>query len=147
MTRLLTALLAAALFAGFAPVRAEDKKDPKDDKAKPTGVWSKEADGLKLSFDFSKPDVVIVIAGAGENTLTLTSKYKIEKDGLIKATTSKIEVKGEFPVKPKDGYNFEFKIKIDGKKAKISDFSASEDADKAKEVVEGEYTKEEKKDK
>ena len=144
MTRLLTALFAAALFAVCATVRAEDKKD---DKVKPpTGVWEKEADGLKLSFDFSKPDVVIVTAAAGENSLILTSKYKIEKDGLIKATTNKIEVKGEFPVKPKDGYNFEFKIKIDGKKAKISDFGASEDADKAKEVVEGEYTKAEKKD-
>ncbi len=147
MTRLLTALFAAALFAGFAPVRAEDKKDPKDDKAKPTGVWVKESDGLKLSFDFSKPDVVIVIAAAGENALVLTSKYKIEKDGLIKATTTKIEVMGEVPVKPKDGYNFEFKIKIDGKKAKIGDFGASEEAEKGKEVVEGEYEKEEKKDK
>ena len=147
MIRLLTALLAAALFAGLAPVRAEDKKDPKDDKSKPTGVWAKEADGLKLTFDFSKPDVVIVIAASGENSLTLTSKYKVEKDGLIKATTTKIEVKGEFPVKPKDDYTFEFKVKVDGKKAKISDFGASEDADKAKEVVEGEYTKDEKEEK
>ena len=147
MTRLLTALIAVALFAGFAPLRAEDKKDPKDDKAKPTGIWAKEADGLKLLFDFSKADIVIVTAAVGENALILTSKYKVEKDGLIKATTTKIEVMGEFPVKPKDGYNFEFKIKIDGKKARISDFGANEEADKGKEVVEGEYEKEEKKDK
>ena len=145
MTRLFAALIAAALFAGFAPVRAEDKKDPKDDKSKPTGVWVKESDGLKLSFDFSKPDVVIVTAAIGENALVVTSKYKMEKDGLIKAATTKIEVKGEFPVKPKDGYNFEFQIKIDGKKAKITDFDANEEAAKGKEVIEGEYEKEEKK--
>ena len=147
MLRLPIALLVAALFASLGSSRAEDKKDPKDGKGKPTGVWSKEADGVKLTFDFGKADAVIVTAAAGENALVLTCKYTVEKDGLIKATTTKIEVKGEFPVKPKDGYNFEFKLKADGKTAKITDFDASEDADKAKGVVEGEYAKEEKKDK
>lgn len=143
MTRLLIALLAVA-FAGLGAARAEDKKD---DKAKPTGVWSKEADGLKLTFDFSKADVLVLVAGAGENSLTVTGKYTVEKNGLIKVTSNKIEVKGEFPVKPKDGYTFEFKLKADGKTAKVTDFDANEHADEARSAVEGEYAKEEKKDK
>jgi len=147
MTRLLTALLALALVAGFGSIRAEDKKDPKDEKGKPTGIWSKEADGLKLTFDFSKPDVLTLIAAAGENSMTVTGKYTVEKDGLIKVKSNKITVMGEFPVKPKDGYTFEFKVKVDGKKAKLTDFDASEGADEAKGAVEGEYTLEEKKDK
>lgn len=144
MTRLLTALLAVALFAGLGSISAEDKKD---DKAKPTGVWSKEADGLKLTFDFTKADVLVLVAAAGENSLTVTGKYTVDKDGLIKVKSDKIEVKGEFPVKPKDGYTFQFKLKVDGKTAKLSDFDASESADEAKPAVEGEYAKAEKKDK
>ncbi len=147
MTRLLTAVLAVAVVAGFGSIRAEDKKEPKDEKGKPAGVWAKEADGLKLVFDFGKPDAVTLIAAAGENSLTITGKYTVDKEGLIKVKSDKIEVKGEFPVKPKDSYTFEFKLKVDGKKAKISDFDASESADEAKGAVEGEYTKEEKKDK
>ena len=147
MTRLLTAVLAVAVFAGFGSIRAEDKKEAKDEKGKPAGVWAKEADGLKLTFDFGKPDVVTLIAAAGENSLTITGKYTMGKDGLIKMKSDKIEVKGEFPVKPKDGYTFEFKLKVDGKKAKLTDFDASESAEEAKGAVEGEYTKEEKKDK
>ncbi len=144
MTRLLTALLAVALFAGLGSIRAEDKKD---DKAKPTGVWSKETDGLKLTFDFTKADLLVLVAAAGENSLTVTGKYTVDKDGLIKVTSNKIDVKGEFPVKPKDGYTFQFKLKIDGKTAKLSDFDANESAEEARPVAEGEYTKEEKKDK
>ena len=143
MTRLLTALLAVAL-AGLGAARAEDKKD---DKAKPTGVWSKEADGLKLTFDFGKADILVLVAAAGENSLTVTGKYTVEKDGLIKVKSDKIVVKGEFPVKPKDGYTFEFKLKADGKTAKVTDFDANESADEARHAVEGEYAKEAKKDK
>ena len=144
MTRLLTALLAVALFAGLGSISAEDKKD---DKSKPTGAWSKEADGLKLTFDFAKADVLVLVAAAGENSLTVTGKYTVDKDGLIKVKSDKIEVKGEFPVKPKDGYTFQFKLKVDGKIANLSDFDASESADEAKPAVEGEYAKQEKKDK
>ena len=147
MLRLPLALLLAALFASLGSIRAEDGKDPKADKAKPTGVWVKEADGLKLSFDFGKADIVVVTAAMGESALILTCKYTVEKDGLIKAKTTGIDVKGEFPLKPKDDYSFEFKLKADGKTAKLTDFDASEEADKAKGVVEGEYAKEEKKDK
>ena len=64
MPRLLTAVLAVAVFAGFGSIRAEDKKDPKDEKGKPAGVWAKEADGLKLVFDFGKPDAVTLIDSA-----------------------------------------------------------------------------------
>lgn len=147
MTRLLTALLAMAVFAGFGSIRAEDKKDPNDEKGKPAGVWAKESDGLKLTFDFGKADVLTLVAAAGENSLTVTGKYTVDKDGLIKVKSDKIEVKGEFPVKPKEGYTFEFKWMVDGKKAKISAFDASEHSEEAKGAVEGEYTKEVKKDK
>ncbi len=147
MTHLLTALCAMTLFAGFGAARAEDKKAPENDKAKPTGVWAKESEGLTLTFDFTKADVVTVIAAAGENSLTINGKYTVDKNGLIKIKTTKIEVKGEFPVKPKEGYTLEFKFKIDGKTAKLTDFAASEDADQARGVVEGEYTKQDEKKK
>ncbi len=147
MTRLLTALLALALTAGLGSIRAEDKKDQKDDKAKPAGVWFKEAEGLKLTFDFTKADVLVLVAAHGENSLTVTGKYTVDKDGLIKVTSEKIDVKGEFPVKPKDGYTFQFKLKADGKTAKLSEFDANENADEARPAVEGEYAKVEKKDK
>ena len=147
MIRLLTALLAVALLSTFGSIRAEDKKEAKDDKAKPTGVWAKDIDGMKLTFDFSKPDALILTAGSADNALILTGKYTVEKDGLVKVTTTKTEIKGEFPVQPKEGFLFEFKVKIDGKKATISNYDASEDADGARAAVEGEYTKEEKKDK
>ncbi len=147
MIRLLTALLTVALVSTFGSVRAEDKKEAKGDKAKPTGVWAKEIDGMKLTFDFSKPDALILTAGSGDNALILTGKYTVEKDGLIKVTTTKSEIKGEFPVQPKEGFLFEFKLKTDGKTATISNYDASEDADGARAAVEGEYTKAEPKKK
>jgi len=139
MLRLFTALT-LSLFVGFFAIAA-DEKEP----AAPTGVWNKEADGVVIQFDFSKVKALVVSATAGDKSLTMTCKYTIDKDGLIKATADKVENKNEFPVPTelKKGYEFKFKVKIDGKSAHITDFAA-ENSD-AKNVVEGEYTKKEAK--
>lgn len=146
MFRLFAAAAAVALAAGC--LTADDKKPAdKKDETKLAGVWVREVDGLELKMDFSKKDVLVVTAGQGDNALVITSKLTVEKDGKIKAKATKVEVKGEFPVRVADDYEFGFKIKIDGKKATVSDYTASENEEQAKGAVEGEYTLQEKQDK
>jgi hypothetical protein len=142
MFRLLSAVAVAALLGGVS--LADDKKDDKK-ATKLEGVWLKEGDQITLIFDFSKPDVLVVTAAAGDNALIITNKTTVEKDGTVKAKMTKNEVKGDFPFKPMDGYEFAFKIKIDGKTAKVSDYTANEGEDQGKAVVEGEYKMQEKK--
>ncbi len=143
MFRLLSAVAVVALLGGV--MLADDKKEDKKD-VKPEGVWTKEADQITLTLDFSKADVLVVTAAIGDNALVITSKTTVEKDGTVKAKMTKSEVKGDFPFKPMDGYEFSFKIKIDGKKATISDYTANEGEEQGKNAVEGEYAKKEKKD-
>lgn len=114
-----------------------------DDVAAPTGVWVKEQDGNSIQFDFTKAKALIVTAKAGDRVLVLSCKSSFDKDGLIVATVEKVDNKNEFPADLKKGYEFKFKLKVDGTKAKLSDFAA-ENAD-AKNVVEGEYLKKEAK--
>jgi hypothetical protein len=144
MFRPLFALAAVALLGGG--LIADEKKEPKKD-ATPTGVWMKESDGLTLILDFTKADVLTVTVAAGENSLIITNKMTVEKDGTIKGKMTKSETKGEFPVMLKDGYEMSFKFKVDGKTAKLSDFTASEHEEQGKGATEGEYSLQEKKDK
>jgi hypothetical protein len=151
MFRLLSAAVAVALLGGYGfaddkkPV--EDKPAEKKDEKKLSGVWMKEADGLTLIFDFTKKDELVMTVAAGENGLLITSKLTTDKDGRVKAKATKVETKGEFPVKLMDDYECSFNIVIDGKTAKISDFKASEHEEQGKGAVEGDYTKQEKKEK
>jgi hypothetical protein len=144
MFRLLSAALVLALLGGIN--LADDKKpdenkaEVKKDEVKLAGIWNKEVEGLNLQFDFTTKDVLTLKAGAGENGLIITTKTSVDKDGRITAKSTKVEIKGEFPVKPSDKYEFSFKLKVDGKKATISDFKANENEEEAKHAVEGEYT-------
>jgi len=136
-------LLVAVVAVGFAV--ADDKKDDKKPEAKPAlkGSWTKEGDGHTLEVKFPKAGELVVIAVAGEVGLTVNCKYTQEKDGTIKATVKNTVEKGSFPEVPKDGATFSFKLKIDGKTAKLSDFE-SKDISGGKDVMEGEYTGKEK---
>jgi hypothetical protein len=137
-------VVAVALVGGG--LRADDvKKDEKKDELKLAGVWVKEVDSLPLQFDFSKKDVLVVTVGTNENGLVINSKLTVDKDNKVTAKATKIETKGDFPIKLRDDYEFSFKIKIDGKTAKISDFTANEHEEQGKGAVEGEYTKKEDK--
>lgn len=152
MFRLLLAAVAVALLGGVG--FADDKKpvEKKDSKEAPkevalTGVWMKEADGMSIIMDFTKKDVLVLTVAAGESGLIVTSKLTAEKDGRVKAKATKVEKKGDFPVTVADDYECSFKLVVDGKTAKLSDYKASEHEEQAKGAMEGEYAKQDKKDK
>jgi uncharacterized protein (TIGR03066 family) len=137
MLRILS-LLALVMVGLSTSVRAEDKKE-----ATLSGVWSKEADGATIQFDFSKPGKVVVTVLAGDASITLKGKYTLEKD-VVKATIDDVEKKNEFPADVNKGYKFSVKVVVKDNKATLSDFTA-ENADDARGIVEGEYTKKESK--
>lgn len=132
MVRILASLLAVAV--GFS-VWAEDKKE---EKQQLKGAWVREAEGIEIEFNFKTKTEMLVVVTAGDNGVTLTCKYTVDKDNKVKATVTDVKEKGEFPAKPPKGYEFSFNFKIDKDTAKASDFQA-ENADEARAVVEGEY--------
>jgi hypothetical protein len=135
MLRLLAAFAAVSL-AGLS--FADDKKA--DDKA-PTlsGKWVRDTDDFKLEFGFEKDKLTIVVL-SGENGLTVTLDYKVDKDGKVTAEVTDVKEKGAFPTKPEKGSKLTFTFKAGDKTAKITDFEAPE-GDGAKAIVEGEYKK------
>ncbi len=133
MFRLACAVLALAVGLSFA----EDKKDDKKKDAKLSGSWVRDADGTEIKFTF-KDKTLDVGAKNGDNGMTATCDYTV-KDGVVTAKVTKVVEKGEFPAKPKEGFEFSFKITIKDKKATIDDFKS--ELDGAKAVVEGEYEK------
>lgn len=116
---------------------ADDKKDDKE-KSKPSGTWVRESEGFEVKFAFAKPEEMTITVMTGGNGAVVKAKYAVEKDGTIKGTVTDVEEKGEFPAKPQKGFEFSFKFKVDGKKAKLTDFTA-ENAENAKPIIEGEY--------
>ena len=77
----------AVVAVGLAALAyADDKKDDKktDEKAvAPTGTWTREAEGLEVSFAFKKETLTIGVSGGG-NGITVKAKYTVEKDGTIR---------------------------------------------------------------
>ncbi len=137
MRRVLIGSFAMFAFVGFAS--AEDKP------AALVGTWTREANGLDLKVEFSGKDVVKISAIADGNGVTVTSKYAI-KDGVVKATITKVDVKGDFNNAPKVGLEFTFKWKVKGDTGTMDDFEGT-GLDHAKPVLEGEYAKQKKKSK
>ena len=133
MLRLFAGCFALALLLG--PVAAEDKKDEKDKAV----VWERESNGVELKFEFGK-DTFKLTAFNGDNGAIITCKTKTDKDGVVMATVTAVEEKGNFPPKPKVGFEFSFKWKADGDTATLSDLKG-EGLDNAKGVLEGEYKK------
>ena len=116
-----------------------------EDAPKYAGTWAKEADGLAMTMTFKKPGELDYKVEAGDNSITMNCTYTVEKDGLVKVKLVKKTVKGELPFEPKEGFTFQFKLKVEKNKATLSDFDASENADSAKGAVEGTYAKKEEK--
>jgi hypothetical protein len=131
-------LLGILAMVATVPARA-------DDAPKYAGTWVKDADGLMLSIVFGKPGELDYKVEAGDNSLTMSCSYTVDKDGLLKAKMVKKTIKGEFPFDPKEGFTFQFKVKLDKNVATISDFDANENAEAGKGAVEGKYTKKEPK--
>ena len=124
------------LAAGVA--LAEDKKDEKKDAPKLSGSWVRDADGTEIKFTFKDKKILDVGAKNGENGMTATCDYTV-KDGVVTAKVTKVVEKGDFPAKPKEGFEFSFKFTVKDKKATIEDFKS--ELEGAKAVVEGEYEK------
>ena len=133
MQRLFAVVPVVALALVCGPVAADDK-----DKEL-SGTWTREANGLDLKFVFTK-DTFKVSAFGGDNGVTATCKYTVEKDGTVKATITKVEEKGNFPSKPPEGLEFSFKWKVKGDTATLDDLKGQDLAD-AKAIIEGEYQK------
>ncbi len=133
MFRLLACGFALALLLGTAS--ADDKKDSKDKLV----AWERESNGFDLKLEFGK-DILKVNVFNGENGATLTCKTTIDKKGLVKATVTEVEEKGNFPQKPKIGFEFSFVWKVEGNTGTLSDLTG-EGLDDAKPLVEGEYKK------
>ena len=133
MLRLCVGLLAALAVASAAP--ADDAKHA----PKLSGAWVREADGgVEITLNFKSKDELAATAKLGDATIDAGCKYAVEKDGTVKVTVTSISTKGELPEKPAPGLMFEFKFKIDGKTATLSEFKLA-DMEGAKEVMEGEY--------
>ena len=137
MMRLFTAI---ALCALVGVTFADDKKDEKKTAPAFSGKWVREADNFELVFSFEKDGKLMLDVKAGENGLSLTTTYSVDKDSKVTAEITEVKEKGNFPTKPEKGSKFSFKFKVDDKKATLSDFEIP-DGDSAKAIVEGEYKK------
>ena len=130
-----TALTLTALL--LATGRADDKKDDKKGEQPIKGTWVKDAEGVELAFTFKTKDQLILKAVAGESSVTITCKYKVEK-GVVSAEVTDVKEQGDFPSKPAKGYKMKFAFKVAKEVATLSDFDA-ENKDEVKGIVEGEY--------
>ncbi|QEL20163.1 hypothetical protein [Limnoglobus roseus] len=130
MIRFVLGLLVLA--AGVA--LAEDKKDT----PKLSGTWAREAEGMEIKFKFEEKALVITVAN-GDNGITATADYTVDKDGVVKAKVTKVVEKGDFASKTAKGFEFSMKVALKDKKATISDFKSEHT--EAKAVIEGEYVK------
>lgn len=127
MFRLLTGVVALAL-AGAAAA---------DDKKTVSGTWTREANGLDITFEFAK-DTLKIIAMQGDNGVTVTTKFTFE-NGVVKAKVTNVEEKGTFPAKPAKDLEMSFKwtVKKDGD-ATLDELKG-DGLDEAKGVLEGAF--------
>jgi hypothetical protein len=132
MNRLLASVVALGL------VGAAVGEDKTDDKKTPTGTWTREANGLDITFEFAK-DVLKITAAQGENGVTVTTKVTFEKGDVVKAKVTNVEEKGTFPAKPAKDLEFSFKwtLKKDGD-ATLDELKG-EGLDEAKGALEGDF--------
>ena len=142
MFRPLAGALALTVTLTLTAAPAQDKKD---DKGKAlSGVWTREANGLDLKFEYAGKDTLKVSVFGGENGVIATCKYTADKDGAVKAKITAVEEKGTFAAKPEVGQEFSFRWKVKGDTATLDDLKG-EKLEEAKPVLEGEYDR--KKDK
>src|SRR5262245_57575700 len=134
MLRLFAVVPVVALTLVSGPVAADDKDTPA-----PSGTWTREANGLDLKFVFEK-ETFKVSAFAGDNGVTVTCKYTVEKDGRVKAKITKVEEKGTFQAKPPEGLEFSFKWKAKDKTANLDELKG-DGLEEAKPILEGDYQK------
>jgi hypothetical protein len=135
MLRLLAGGCALVLLASVS-APAQEKKDKADG---PTGIWVREASGLDLKLDFTKPGVLKISVFGGDNGVIATCKYTV-KDGVVKGEVTEVEEKGTFPGKPPKGFEFSFTWKVKGETGTLDDLKG-ENLDDVKPVIEGDYAR------
>jgi hypothetical protein len=133
------AVAIVALFCFTGAAAAEEKKAKTDEK-KPTGAWTKKAEGFDIKFAFKKGDVMFFSMASSNESCEMENKCTYGKDGVVKCKVTKYTKNGNFP-EIKEGFEFSFKFTPKDKTAKISDLEASGVEEAAKAVVEGEYEK------
>lgn len=118
-----------------------------DDKVKkPVGTWVRESGANKVTFVI-KADKMTVTLHTCNGDLAVEASYEAEKDGEMKAKITKIE-KNDIGAGIEEGHKFSFKHKLADGTMTISDLKGNEgnDAEEgAKQLVEGEYKKEQEK--
>jgi hypothetical protein len=122
----------AVLFAFGSVATAEDKK--------PEGTWGKKAEGFDIKVTFKKGDMLTFVMDNGNDKMELEAKCTFEKENVIKCKTTKYTKTGNGP-DIKEGFEFSFKFKVDGKKAKMSDIEAEGVDEGGKQLVGGDYEK------
>jgi hypothetical protein len=137
MFRLFPTFALGAVLVAAGGSTAQDARDKKADG--PAGVWSREAGGLELKFDFTdaKKGRMKVTLLAGDNGVVLGCKLEV-KDGVVRGEIKDVEERGNFPNRPPVGLEFKFKWKATGDTAELSELQG-ENIDNVKPVVEGEY--------
>ena len=138
MVRLLPPFAFAVALVLSAGAAAQDGAKEKK-AAGPAGVWTREAGGLDLKFDFTKPGTLVIGVFKGTDGAVVTSEYTV-KGGVVKAKVTKSEEKGSFPGAPPVGMTFGFKWTAKGDTAELSDLTG-EEVDQVRPIVEGEYKK------
>jgi hypothetical protein len=133
MVRMFAGLFALTTLIGS--VVADDKKDPQDKTAE---IWEGGSNGVDLKFEVGK-DTLKVVASMGCNGVNFTCKKSVDKDGVVMAEVTTVEVKGMFPA-PEKGLKFTFKWKVDGDTATLSDLKGK-GIEEYSNVIEGKYTK------
>jgi hypothetical protein len=138
MFRLLPTFAVAVVLvaAGGSPAQ-----DGKEKKAGPSGVWTREAGGLELKFDFADAKKGTFKAHVSSNAdgVVATCKYEV-RDGVVKAEVTAVEEKGNFPSRPPVGYEFSFKWEPKGDTAELSGLKG-DNIDNIKPAVEGTWTR------
>jgi len=124
----------------FAGTAAAEEKKAKTEEKKPTGAWTRKAEGYDLKFAFKKGDVMVFTMAGSNDSCEMENKCTYGKDGVVKCKVTKYSKNGNFP-EIKEGFEFSFKFTIKDKMAKISDLEATGVEEAAKAVVEGDYDK------
>lgn len=137
MLRVLPTFAFTVVLVASAGSAAQDTK--KEKKGALSGVWTREAGGFDLKFDFSGKDSFKLTVYKGTDGIVATCKATV-KDGVVKAEITKVDEAGNFPMKPPVGLAFGFKWAAKGDTAELSDLTG-DNLDNAKPLVEGEYKK------
>src|SRR5437764_14519539 len=115
--------LFAGGFALLVAVTATAGQDKKDAPPALSGAWTREAAGHDLTFEFKDKTTLTLTAAAGDNAVTVTCSYTVDKTGVVKAKVTGTKETGNFPAKPAKGFEFGFKWKVKGDVATLDDLT------------------------